>query len=84
MKRLLIALIASSVIGATAQSPMGSGVSPKDIVEQFVKWMRKGSASRPKDGIKLMLSLLSQASHHTQRLSWSSLVDFKRHCQGIA
>jgi hypothetical protein len=37
MKRLVIALIASSVIGATAQSPIGSGLSAKDVVDQFVK-----------------------------------------------
>jgi len=37
MKRLLITLVVFSVIGANAQSPIVSGFSPKDIVEQFVK-----------------------------------------------
>ena len=47
MKRLLIALIASSLIGATAQSPTGSGLSPKDVVERLWKEATEGELLSP-------------------------------------
>jgi hypothetical protein len=47
MKRLLIALIASSFIWATAQSPTGSGLSPKDVVERLWKEATEGKLLTP-------------------------------------
>jgi hypothetical protein len=47
MKRLLIALIASSLIWATAQSPTGSGLSPKDVVERLWKESTEGKLLTP-------------------------------------
>jgi len=43
MKRLLIALIVASVIGATAQSSTDSRRSPRDDVDQFVKMDVEGA-----------------------------------------
>ena len=47
MKRLLIALIAFSLIRATAQSPTGSGLSPKDVVERLWKDATEGKLLTP-------------------------------------
>jgi hypothetical protein len=47
MKRLLIALIASSLIWAIAQSPTGSGLSPKDVVERLWKDATEGKLLTP-------------------------------------
>jgi hypothetical protein len=47
MKRLLIALFAFSLIGATAQSPTGSGLSPKDVVERLWKDATEGKLLTP-------------------------------------
>lgn len=47
MKRLLIALIVFCVIGATAQSPTGSGSSPKDVVERLWKDATEGNLLTP-------------------------------------
>jgi hypothetical protein len=47
MKRLLIVLIASSLIWATAQSPTGSGLSPKDVVERLWKEATEGKLLTP-------------------------------------
>ena len=47
MKRLLIALIACSVIAATAQSPLGSGLSPKDVVARLWKDATEGELLTP-------------------------------------
>jgi hypothetical protein len=47
MKRLLIAFIVSSLVGATAQSPMGSGLSPKEVVERLWKEGTEGELLTP-------------------------------------
>jgi hypothetical protein len=47
MKRLLIALIVSSLVGATAHSLMGSGLSPKEVVEQLWKEGTEGELLTP-------------------------------------
>jgi hypothetical protein len=47
MKRLLIALFAFSLIGATAQSPTGSGLSPKDVVERLWREGTEGELLTP-------------------------------------
>ena len=47
MKRLLIALIVSSVIAASAQSPTGSALSPKDVVDRLWKKATAGELLRP-------------------------------------
>jgi hypothetical protein len=47
MKRLLILLIASSVIGATAQSPIGTGLSPKEVVDRLWKEATEGELLTP-------------------------------------
>ncbi len=47
MKRLLIVLIMCSIVGATAQSPMGSGLSPKDVVERLWKEATEGKLLTP-------------------------------------
>lgn len=47
MKRLFIALVAYSIVGATAQSPIGSGLSPKDVVERLWKLGTEGELLTP-------------------------------------
>jgi hypothetical protein len=47
MKRLFVALIAFSLVGATAQSPIGSGNSPKDVVERLWKDATEGKLLTP-------------------------------------
>jgi hypothetical protein len=47
MKRLLIPLIASSVIAATAQAPGSSEFSPKGVLERFVKMDVEGERLTP-------------------------------------
>src|SRR5260370_3374742 len=47
MKRLLIALITYSLVGVTAQSPMGSGLSPKDVVDRLWKAGTEGELLTP-------------------------------------
>jgi hypothetical protein len=47
MKRLFIAVVTLSVIGLSAQSPVGSGLSPRDVVDRLWKEATEGELLAP-------------------------------------